>query len=165
MGSAQPGGHEHLLAGGPDVAVCRQNAPAEVFNQDNTLNTPSNPAARRSTIRIYAIGQGFVPNAPPDSSPAPSPPLSTPFTPLVAVAGLFTYEWRRRAGAATEAARGVHEFRTGRFEVARILPAQFPSGGNMCCRVLTLLNAGSVIPQCQSPKVLGARLVDCAGVI
>jgi uncharacterized protein (TIGR03437 family) len=66
--------------------------PAQVFNQDNTLNTPSNPALRGSTIQIYAIGQGFVPNAPPDGSPAPSPPLSTPFTPRVAINLEFTDE-------------------------------------------------------------------------
>ena len=48
--------------------------------QDNTVNGPSNPAARGSVMSIYATGQGFVPNAPSDgSSPGalPSPAALT----------------------------------------------------------------------------------------
>ena len=64
---------------------------AVVQNQDFTTNSPTNPAARGSIITIYAIGQGFVPNAPPDGSPAPlSPLLPTPFTPAININGLFT---------------------------------------------------------------------------
>jgi uncharacterized protein (TIGR03437 family) len=47
------------LAGGR----CRQ---AAVINADNTVNSPTNPAAAGSYISIYATGQGFVQGAPPD---------------------------------------------------------------------------------------------------
>jgi len=68
--------------------------PALVYNSDGSVNSPSNPAARGSKITIYATGQGFVPGAPPDGTPAPSnPPLSTPFTPRVNINGLFTDQY------------------------------------------------------------------------
>jgi len=41
---------------------------AAVLNQDNTINSPTNPAPRGTYISIYATGQGFVPNAPPDGT-------------------------------------------------------------------------------------------------
>jgi uncharacterized protein (TIGR03437 family) len=41
---------------------------AVVNNQDGTINSPTNPAPRGSFISIYATGQGFVPNAPPDGT-------------------------------------------------------------------------------------------------
>ncbi len=67
---------------------------AAVLNQDNTFNSPTNAAARGSTIQIYAIGQGFVPGAPPDGTPAPlSPLLTTPVVPRVNFNGLFTDEY------------------------------------------------------------------------
>ena len=50
---------------------------AAVVNQDGTINSPTNPPLRGPYISIYAIGQGFVPNAPPDgtllSGPFPAP--------------------------------------------------------------------------------------------
>jgi uncharacterized protein (TIGR03437 family) len=46
---------------------------AAVLNSDNTLNSSTNPAARGSVIQIFATGEGFVPGAPPDGSPAKSP--------------------------------------------------------------------------------------------
>ena len=45
-----------------------------VLNQDNTVNTPQNPAARGSVIQIFGTGQGFLANAPADGSVAPGPP-------------------------------------------------------------------------------------------
>jgi uncharacterized protein (TIGR03437 family) len=40
------------------------------LNQNSTINSPENPAARGSVISLFATGQGFVPNAPADGSPA-----------------------------------------------------------------------------------------------
>lgn len=43
---------------------------AAVVNlSDGSINSPTNPAARGTYISIYATGQGFVPNAPPDGAP------------------------------------------------------------------------------------------------
>jgi uncharacterized protein (TIGR03437 family) len=39
---------------------------ALAVNQDNTLNSPTNPAVQGSTLTIYGTGQGFIAGAPPD---------------------------------------------------------------------------------------------------
>ncbi|MEO7145925.1 MAG: hypothetical protein ABI165_20725 [Bryobacteraceae bacterium] len=40
------------------------------INQDNTLNSASNPAPRGSVIALYGTGQGFLSGAPADGNPA-----------------------------------------------------------------------------------------------
>jgi uncharacterized protein (TIGR03437 family) len=52
------------------------------INQDNTLNSQTNPAVQGSTITIYGTGQGFIAGAPPDGDVL-NTPLSTPVNPLV----------------------------------------------------------------------------------
>jgi uncharacterized protein (TIGR03437 family) len=61
---------------------------AAVLNQDNTINGPTNAAARGSVIQIFATGQGFVPGAPPDGE-APSGTINTPSKPRVFIAPVF----------------------------------------------------------------------------
>lgn len=57
-----------------------------VLNEDGSINTPSNPAARGSVVQIYATGQGLVTRPPPDGFPAPAAPLAeTPARPLVTI--------------------------------------------------------------------------------
>jgi uncharacterized protein (TIGR03437 family) len=58
------------------------NRRAAVLNQDQTVNAPNNCADRGSYITIYATGQGFIENAPPDGAP-PQGLVGTPFTPRV----------------------------------------------------------------------------------
>ncbi|MGA2145682.1 MAG: hypothetical protein ABSH49_12060 [Bryobacteraceae bacterium] len=41
-----------------------------INDQDGTVNSTSNPAKRGSIISIYGTGQGYIPNAPPDGTPA-----------------------------------------------------------------------------------------------
>ena len=55
---------------------------AAVINQDNSINSPSSAAPRGSVITIYATGQGYLPNAPPDGSP-PASEVDTPARPTV----------------------------------------------------------------------------------
>jgi uncharacterized protein (TIGR03437 family) len=57
---------------------------AAVLNQDNSVNSATNPAARGSVIQIFATGAGYIPGAPPDGVPATSP-ISTPTIPQVIV--------------------------------------------------------------------------------
>lgn len=40
------------------------------LNQDNTVNSPTNAAARGEVIQLWGTGQGFVSGAPPDGEPA-----------------------------------------------------------------------------------------------
>lgn len=60
MGEASPALFTAGSAGGQVAAL----------NQDSTINSPSNPAARGTVISLFATGQGFVDNAPEDGAPA-----------------------------------------------------------------------------------------------
>lgn len=44
-----------------------------VLNQDYSVNSGTNPAARGSIIQIFATGVGNIPNGPPDGTPASGP--------------------------------------------------------------------------------------------
>jgi len=57
---------------------------ALILNQDQTVNNAGNPAARGSVISIFATGQGFLPDAPPDGNAPPST-VRTPYTPIVVI--------------------------------------------------------------------------------
>ena len=39
-------------------------------NEDGTINSPANLIPRKGIIALYGTGQGFIPNAPPDGTPA-----------------------------------------------------------------------------------------------
>ncbi len=54
------------------------------LNQDNTVNSEENPAARGSIIQLFGTGQGVVPGAPPDGE-APSGQIQTDVKPRVIV--------------------------------------------------------------------------------
>jgi uncharacterized protein (TIGR03437 family) len=64
---------------------------AAVLNQDYSVNSTTNPAARGSVISIFATGQGALNNAPADGAAAPGPPnfATTPQTPRVAIGSCF----------------------------------------------------------------------------
>jgi uncharacterized protein (TIGR03437 family) len=58
--------------------------PLAALNQDNTVNTASNPIARGQVIQLFATGQGFVPGAAPDGQPS-SGLVSTQWLPRVVI--------------------------------------------------------------------------------
>ncbi len=65
------------------------SGPGAVLNEDNTLNLPTNPAARGSTIQIFATGAGVTNPPVPSGVTAPSSPLSlTPELPFVTIDGV-----------------------------------------------------------------------------
>ena len=47
------------------------------MNQDNSINSPSNPAARGTIITIYATGLGVLPGSPADGVPTAGAVLTT----------------------------------------------------------------------------------------
>lgn len=49
------------------------SGPVAALNQDNSVNSASNPIPRGQVIQIYATGQGPVANAPPDGTAATGP--------------------------------------------------------------------------------------------
>jgi uncharacterized protein (TIGR03437 family) len=63
MDSVSPG----IFICGPSTGTLRQ---ACVLNQDFSVNSGTNAAARGSVIQIFATGEGSVPNAPPDGTAA-----------------------------------------------------------------------------------------------
>jgi uncharacterized protein (TIGR03437 family) len=58
------------------------SGPAIAINQDNTLNTQTNPAVQGSTITIYGTGQGYLAGAPPDGN-IPGKAVPTSQNPMV----------------------------------------------------------------------------------
>jgi uncharacterized protein (TIGR03437 family) len=55
---------------------------AAALNQDNTVNSQTNPAVQGSVIQLFGTGQGFIAGAPPDGSVS-NAPLSTPQVPAL----------------------------------------------------------------------------------
>ena len=79
--------------------------PASVLNQNLTVNSAANPAARGSIIAIYATGEGV--NNPPSTDGKPSaPPLGAPVLPVSVTIGGISAEVRY-AGAAPGLVAGV----------------------------------------------------------
>ena len=64
------------------------SGPAAILNQDNTVNSSSNPAARGSIIAIYMTGGGVTTPASVDGSVAPAPPPQLSQTPVVTIGGV-----------------------------------------------------------------------------
>ena len=73
-------GGSSLLVGSASPGLFTANqtgsGQAAVLNQDNTINTSSNPANQGSIIVLYGTGQGQVSPAIPDGTAAPSGTLS-----------------------------------------------------------------------------------------
>jgi uncharacterized protein (TIGR03437 family) len=74
----------------PAFFTTTQNGQGQIaaLNEDNTVNTNTNGIARGSVIQLFATGQGFVPNAPPDGTP-PSGVVPTPSLPRVVIGSGF----------------------------------------------------------------------------
>ncbi len=58
------------------------------LNQDNTINSATNPLLRGQVIQLFATGQGPVPNAPPDGQAATGE-VPTPLLPQILLGGMF----------------------------------------------------------------------------
>jgi uncharacterized protein (TIGR03437 family) len=70
------------------VADGQAEGPLAALNEDNTVNSASNPIAVGQVIQLFGTGQGFVPNAPPDGTP-PSGPIDTQERPRVVMGSDF----------------------------------------------------------------------------
>ena len=70
---------------------------AIVVNADGTLNSPTNPAKRGTVITIYATGQGYIPNAPPDGN-LPQGLVTTPLNPRIVMNDLILDEITPQTG-------------------------------------------------------------------
>jgi uncharacterized protein (TIGR03437 family) len=74
----------------PAFFTTTQNGQGQIaaLNEDNTVNTNANGIARGSVIQLFATGQGFVPNAPPDGTP-PTGAVPTETLPRVVIGSGF----------------------------------------------------------------------------
>ena len=72
------GGSLLVASSGPGLFTVNQKGTgaAAAYNQDNTLNSSSNAAARGSVITLYGTGQGQVSPAVPDGTAAPGAPFA-----------------------------------------------------------------------------------------
>lgn len=81
MSSASPG----LFAGAGGAGGTGQVA---ALNQDNTVNSATNPLTRGQILQLFATGQGPVANAPPDGQAATGP-LPTAVHPQILLGGML----------------------------------------------------------------------------
>jgi uncharacterized protein (TIGR03437 family) len=80
LSSASPG----LFAGAGGTGTGQVAA----LNQDNTVNSATNPLTRGQVIQLFATGQGPVPNAPPDGQAATGQ-VPTPLLPQIILGGAY----------------------------------------------------------------------------
>ena len=88
QGQVSASGSVNIVASAPGVFTVDASGSGQgsILNQDSSLNSPSNPAARGSIVSVYATGEGQT-NPPgvdgkPDGSPAPVP-AAQPVTAMV----------------------------------------------------------------------------------
>jgi uncharacterized protein (TIGR03437 family) len=81
MSSASPG----LFAGSAGAGGTGQVA---ALNQDNSVNSATNPLLRGQILQLFATGQGPVPNAPPDGQ-ASTGLVPTPVNPQIILGDMF----------------------------------------------------------------------------
>ncbi len=77
-GELVAGGSVVVAAAAPGLFTASQNGAGQVaaLNQDNSVNSASNPALAGSTVQLYGTGQGQVSPAVPDGTAAPGTTLS-----------------------------------------------------------------------------------------
>lgn len=87
------GGPVQMNVASPGLFAAGGNGVGQLaaVNQDGTINSPENRAARGSIITLYGTGQGFIPNAPADGEPAQGL-ISTPEKPRVIINADFVPE-------------------------------------------------------------------------
>jgi uncharacterized protein (TIGR03437 family) len=92
---------------------------AWMLNQDATINSSSNPAARNSYVAFWLTGQGYV-NAPPPDGVQPGPPYPIPVLPVSVSLG----------GVQLPAANVVFDglIYTGEIQINVLIPANAPTG-------------------------------------
>ncbi len=100
----------------------QQYGPGQVWmvNQDGTINSSSNPAARNSYVTFWVTGQGAVDMPPPDGTQPTGPPYPTPVLPVSVSLG----------GVAVSTANVVFEglVYSGEMQINLLIPTDAPSG-------------------------------------
>ncbi len=112
-----------------------------IFNQDGSLNGPSNPAPVGSTITLFGTGQGQVSPAVADGTPAPGPPMaSTVAVPTSNGNSCLTVQPSLcvaiGTGFGTVQASGLAPGYVGLWQINVTIPQGIATGGNVPLRVV-----------------------------
>jgi len=122
------------------TATANGRGQISALNQDNTVNSITNPIARGQVIQLYGTGIGSVSNTPADGEPSPSAPLAEGLKPDVVING-------RIVPAADVLYSGLAPGFVGLWQLNVKIPDTVPPGNNIS--VLVLLRS---VPS-QSPPV------------
>ena len=95
---------------------------AAALNQDNSVNTPSNPAARNTVVQIYATGQGLT-SPPGITGEITGPPLRKSILPVQVKIGGLDAQVIDADSAPGEV--------SGLFQVNALIPSNAPTGSSV----------------------------------
>ena len=115
----------------PGFFTTTQNGRGQIaaLNEDFTINSATNPIGRGRIIQLYATGQGFIPDAPPDGEPASMTRLIlTPSRPRVIV----------NTGDAEVQFSGLAPGFVGVWQINVKVPETVPPGNNIVVAILHL---------------------------
>lgn len=101
--------------------------PLLALNQDNTINDNGHRAKAGTIIQLFGTGQGFIPGAPPDGTPA-SGQIMTPLMPRVLI---------NAVSEATVTYSGLAPSLVGVWQINAVVPANVPPGA---VTVVVLMN-------------------------
>jgi uncharacterized protein (TIGR03437 family) len=124
---------------------------AAVLNQDNTVNDPTNPAARGSVIAIFGTGAGYIPGVVDGqaASGGDGGLMKTPAQPRVVIGTNFVDQYQTLAGDPTDSSwvkySGLTPGIAGLWQVNVQIPMGVPPG-NQTPVVLVMNNVGSTDP-------------------
>jgi len=90
MGPVAPGVFQCPISAAPLRQAC-------ILNEDNSLNSFTNPAQRGHVVQIFGTGQGLVNNPPPEGVPA-SGAISAIVSPRVLINGLYPEQYPQAPG-------------------------------------------------------------------
>jgi uncharacterized protein (TIGR03437 family) len=98
------------------------------LNEDNTINSATNPALRWHVITLFGTGQGAVTGAPPDGQAATGP-VSSVSRPQVLIGSAYVPD-------ANVQYSGLAPFESGVWQINVLIPATASAGNNVALNVL-----------------------------
>ncbi|HYA18922.1 MAG TPA: hypothetical protein VEF06_15725, partial [Bryobacteraceae bacterium] len=101
-----------------------QSGPVAALNQNNTLNTPANPATRGTVIQLFGTGEGYVVGAPPEGQVSTGP-LATSTTPVILLGATGS---KIQVPAANVQYSGIAPGEIGLWQINVLIPSNAPTG-------------------------------------
>jgi uncharacterized protein (TIGR03437 family) len=102
----------------------QQSGPVAALNQNNTLNSPSNPAAPGTVIQLFGTGEGFVTGAPPEGQ-ASTGLLPTSVTPVILLGASGS---KIEVPAGNVQYSGIAPDEVGLWQINVLIPSNAPTG-------------------------------------